>query len=191
MIGEETLMATEHWVDDSSVPSVATSGTIDAYCNLATLMFAKITNLMAEIREKPGSVADRASKSATLWRELQEWRECRPREALPLRRTDTLQKSPFQTILYTHSSSSMIKMTMCLIWYLLLVVVCGNTFYHAGSILLLETGNVCEGKSETDINEVSVFFVWYHCLVLTLKLLYDPVWHAKELGGISTSNASQ
>ncbi|KZL88059.1 alkaline phosphatase family protein [Colletotrichum incanum] len=49
-------------------------------------------------------------------------------------------------------------------------IVCGNTFYHAGSILLLETGLV---KAD-----------------LVGQDTFDALWHARELGGISMSNDS-
>ncbi|KAH6954163.1 hypothetical protein DER45DRAFT_615494 [Fusarium avenaceum] len=48
---------------------------------------------------------------------------------------------------------------------------CGNTFYHAGSILLLQSGLVKVG----DFSEGST------C---------NPHWHARELAGISISNSS-
>ncbi|OAL03229.1 hypothetical protein IQ06DRAFT_334667 [Phaeosphaeriaceae sp. SRC1lsM3a] len=157
MIGEETLMPTDYWVDDSAVHSVAATGTIDAYCNLATLIFAKIANLIAESRQRSAHSADQASTANDLWRELQDWRTFRPKQVLPLLRSAAYQNGPFQTIIYTHSSS-----------------ICGNTFFHAGSILLLQTGDVRKNGTSTE----------------TDNLQYDPVWHAKELGGISTSNAS-
>ncbi|KAH7082008.1 putative Zn(II)2Cys6 transcription factor [Paraphoma chrysanthemicola] len=155
MIGEETLMPTDYWVDDSTVHSVAATGTIDAYCNLATLIFAKIANFIAESRKRSTRSVDQASTTNGLWRELQDWRAYRPKQVLPLLRSEAAQNSPFQTILYTHSSS-----------------ICGNTFYHSGSILLLQTGNVRQDRTCVDTDQ------------------YNPVWHAKELGGISVSNPS-
>jgi hypothetical protein len=102
-------MPTDYWVDDSTVHSVAATGTIDAYCNLATLIFAKIANFTAEKRKRSGRLADQALTTNVLWRELQEWRSYRPKQALPLLRTEAPQKSAFRTILYTHSSSSKAK----------------------------------------------------------------------------------
>ncbi|KAH6683525.1 putative Zn(II)2Cys6 transcription factor [Plectosphaerella plurivora] len=51
--------------------------------------------------------------------------------------------------------------------------VCGNTFYHSACLLLLQTGLVAK-TCPLDAPEVM-----------------EPVWHAKELGGISQSNPSQ
>jgi hypothetical protein len=109
MIGEETLMPTDYWVDDSTVHSVAATGTIDAYCNLATLIFAKIANFVAESRKRSARSADEASMTNILWHELQDWRTYRPKQVLPLIRSEAPQNGPFQTILYTHSSSSKTK----------------------------------------------------------------------------------
>ncbi|KAH7390019.1 hypothetical protein BKA66DRAFT_489547 [Pyrenochaeta sp. MPI-SDFR-AT-0127] len=155
MIGEETLMPTDHWVDDNVVHSVAATGTIDAYCNLTTLIFAKVANFIAENQKRSDNLTNEALTINALWHELQEWRSHRPKEVLPLLRVKVPRKGPFQTILYSHSSS-----------------ICGNTFYHAGSILLLQTGNVWLNEMDVELDR------------------YDPVWHAKELGGISTSSVS-
>jgi hypothetical protein len=99
-------MPPEYWVDDSNLHSVAATGTIDAYCNLATLIFAKIANFIAESRKR--SARYQASTTNVLWRELQDWRNYRPKQVLPLLRSEVSQSSPFQTIIYTHSSSSKI-----------------------------------------------------------------------------------
>jgi hypothetical protein len=71
--------------------------------------------------------------------------------------------------------------------------VCGNTFYHTGSILLLQTGDVRQNGTYAEADKVNCSSPSYvvHYTILTPKLQYDPVWHAKELSGISTSNASQ
>lgn len=185
-------MPTDYWVDDSAVHSVAATGTIDAYCNLATLIFAKIANLIAESRQRSAHSADQASTANDLWRELQDWRTFRPKQVLPLLRSAAYQNGPFQTIIYTHSSSSKAKHCPFNI-VLTVVLVCGNTFFHAGSILLLQTGDVRKNGTSTETDNVSGSATGYndYYVVLTLQLQYDPVWHAKELGGISTSNASQ
>lgn len=99
-------MPTDTWVDDSNVRSIAEHGTIDAYCNLATLIFAKIINLIADTRKGSEGLTSQKSKVNTLWLDLQAWRDCRPRRALPLLRTEPSQRSPFQIILHTHPSSS-------------------------------------------------------------------------------------
>ena len=135
--------------------SIAATGTIDAYCNLATLIFAKIINLIATSQKRQGHLFDGSSKINTLWRELQDWRSHCPRQILSLLRTEAHQGSPFPTVLHTSNSS-----------------VCGNAFYHAGSILLLRTGNVCRDETDAETDT------------------YDPIWHARELCGISTANTS-
>lgn len=71
---------------------------------------------------------------------------------------------------------------------------CGNTFYHSGCMLLLQTGIVAQ---EPDVE--------YQCSdspIVSLKMLqfppfylaysqHDIFWHARELVGISISNPSQ
>jgi hypothetical protein len=152
---EETLIPTDDWVDDSNTQSTAATGTIDAYCNLAILIFARITNLVATSRNRQGHLFNKPSQVNALWRELQAWRNHRPRQVLSLLRTEADQGSPFPTILYASSSS-----------------ICGNTFYHAGSVLLLRTGHVYRNVTEAERDQ------------------HDPIWHARELGGTSIANAS-
>lgn len=135
--------------------SIAATASIDAYCNLAILIFAKIINLIAMSRKQQGHLSDSPSTINALWRELQDWRIHRPRQVLSLIRTEAHQGNPFPTVLYTSNSS-----------------VCGNTFYHAGSILLLRTGDVHQDEMHAETER------------------YDPIWHAKELCGISLANSS-
>jgi hypothetical protein len=97
---------------------------------------------------------NRQSDVQELWSELQDWRHYRPTQVLPLIRTEAHQRSPFLAVVHTGSSS-----------------VCGNTFYHAGAILLLRTKHVCCDEADTGAD------------------VYDPVWHARELCGINTTNA--
>jgi hypothetical protein len=137
------------------VRSTAATGTIDTYCNLATLIFAKIINFIAKSRKQQGHLACRASKVNELWRELQDWRINCPRQVLPLLRTEGHQGSPFPTVLYASSSS-----------------ICGNTFYHTGSIVLLQTGDVYRDETNTETDK------------------YDQIWYAREICGISTTNQS-
>lgn len=112
-------MPTDHWVDDSDINSVVLTGTIDAYCNLVIRIFAKIVNFLAEWNKRPTTSADRSATINALWHELQEWRRYRPKEAHTLLRSEKAQSSPFQTIIYTNSSSS--KSTLNLI---LTVLIC-------------------------------------------------------------------
>ena len=149
VLKEQTLIPTANWVDDDNAQSIAATANIDAYCNLTTLIFAKITNMVAKNYDK------RRSDVQELWSELQDWRHHRPRQVLPLIRTEAHQRSLFPTVVHTGSSSA-----------------CGNTFYHAGAILLLRTKLVCCDEADTGTD------------------VYDPVWHARELCGISATNAS-
>ncbi|CEJ55696.1 hypothetical protein PMG11_01937 [Penicillium brasilianum] len=153
--GKTTLIPTDSWVDDSSIPSVAAKGNVDDYCNLAILTFAQIVNLLADARlyEKDGSPVY-YSAVGKLWDALQEWRRLRPKEVCPLLRESSRGSNPFPTVVLSWSSAN-----------------CGNTFYHAGCILLLQTG--CLGARAN-----------------ALGVERDPIWHARELGGISASNIS-
>ncbi|KAH7064336.1 putative Zn(II)2Cys6 transcription factor [Paraphoma chrysanthemicola] len=155
VLGEETLIPTGDWVDESDARSIAATGTVDAYCNLAILIFAKVTNLVATSEKQPQDSYNRPAKINALWRELQDWRIHCPSQVLSLLRTEVDHEIPFPTVLYASSSS-----------------ICGNTFYHAGSILLLQMGCVHWNEMEAEAHK------------------YNPVWHARELCGISIANAS-
>ncbi|CAN9130795.1 unnamed protein product [Alternaria alternata] len=106
-------------------------------------------------RQTTLSLYQHASDVQELWSELQDWRQYRPTQVLPLIRTEAHQRSPFPIVVHTDSSS-----------------VCGNTFYHAGAILLLQTKHVCCDEAETGAD------------------VHNTIWHARELCGISTTNAS-
>ncbi|KAL4982407.1 hypothetical protein BDW68DRAFT_195359 [Aspergillus falconensis] len=153
--GKRLLIPTDSWVDNSSIPLVAATGTLDDYCNLAILVFAQIVNLLADAqfyhRESDPAYYSSVGK---LWDELQEWWRLRPKEACPLLRESSSGTNPFPTVVFSRSSS-----------------ICGNTFYHAGSILLLQSGCLRRRVDAPDS-------------------VMDPVWHARELGGISVSNIS-
>ncbi|PKS11003.1 hypothetical protein jhhlp_002762 [Lomentospora prolificans] len=154
IINQTTLIPSELWVHDDCASSVAASGDLDDYCNLAIVAFSKVVNLLSENqrsrRSSPVQFAIQVEKS---WNELQAWRRFRPRETLPLCRMEASESSPFPTVIYAQSSS-----------------ICGNTFYHAGSILLLQTGLV---GPTSDPREV-----------------LDPVFHAREIAAISICNNS-
>ncbi|OJJ65637.1 hypothetical protein ASPBRDRAFT_212020 [Aspergillus brasiliensis CBS 101740] len=153
--GKRLLIPTDSWVDNSSIPLVAANGTLDDYCNLAILVFARIVNFLADARLcHRDSDPAYYSSVGKLWDELQEWWRLRPNEVRPLLRETSTGTNPFPTVVFSRSSS-----------------ICGNTFYHAGSILLLQSGCL---RRRVDA-PVSVM---------------DPVWHARELGGISVSNIS-
>ncbi|KZL72219.1 alkaline phosphatase family protein, partial [Colletotrichum tofieldiae] len=158
-IGQMTLIPTECWVEHDSIPSVLDIGDVDDYCNLAILIFAKIVNSLVSNPVSPKSQPRILTER--LWKDLSQWWKFRPREVCPLMRADaTGTNSPFPVTIFSRSSS-----------------ICGNTFYHAGSILLLETGLVKADLMGQD--------------TLTLcRLQFDALWHARELGGISMSNDS-
>lgn len=106
IVGEKTLMPTEFWVDDHLVESVAAKGQLDAYCNLATLIFAKIINFLADYQQRPGAPAGDVETINSLWAEMQAWRDHRLKESLPLFRGGSSKQSPFDTIIFTQPSSS-------------------------------------------------------------------------------------
>ncbi|KAF9889264.1 hypothetical protein FE257_007577 [Aspergillus nanangensis] len=157
--GKTTLIPTDFWLDDTCVKSLAMRGDVDDYCNLAILIFARVVNLLAT----PGLDAESVKPALrasylVLWDELQTWYRLRPEDVCPLLRDDFSQSRVFPNIVYTRSSS-----------------ICGNTFYHTGSILLLQMGLVPnEGSSASRPADDSV----------------DISWHARELSGISISNPS-
>jgi hypothetical protein len=103
-----------------------------------------------------------------------------------------LRMAPFK-LFYTPTPHQVRQNTARLTSCLLLSSVCGNTFYHTGSILLLQTGNVRHDRTCVDADKVDGYSSGYvvHHVMLTPKSQYDPFWHAKELGGISMSNTSQ
>lgn len=106
IVGEKTLMPTEFWVDEDLVERAAARGHLDAYCNLAILIFAKIINLLADYQQRAGASASDAETINSLWAELQAWSNHRLKESLPLFRGGKSKQSPFATIIFTHPSSS-------------------------------------------------------------------------------------
>lgn len=106
IVGEKTLMPTEFWVDDDLVEPVAAKGQLDAYCNLAILIFAKIINFLADYQQRAGTSASDTETINSLWAELQAWRNHRLKESLPLFRGGKSKQSPFATIIFTQPSSS-------------------------------------------------------------------------------------
>lgn len=124
-----------------SIESVMTKGNVDDYCNLAILIFAQIVNLL---HTDKGYRPALATSVSSLWDELQKWYRLRPQEVCPLLRDFSTSSKVLPTIVYTHASSSELFISILVIVNPhtdgLICVVCGNTFYHAGSILLLQTG---------------------------------------------------
>ncbi|KAJ1711921.1 hypothetical protein NYO67_5952 [Aspergillus flavus] len=156
--GKTTLIPTDFWLDDTSIESLATKRDVDDYCNLAIFIFAQIVNMLAA----PGFGTNKAGSTlavsvSRLWGELQKWYRLRPQEVCPLLRDSCIPPSVFPAVIYTSASA-----------------ICGNTFYHTGCMLLLQTGLIPE-------SEISSFPV---------KDAVDLVWHARELCGISMSNSS-
>ncbi|KAJ4157736.1 hypothetical protein NW754_009385 [Fusarium falciforme] len=153
ILNQTTLIPTDSWVEDDSLAVVAARGNTDDYCNFSILIFARIINLLNASGDS--SSAELREKAQASWEELQRWRRWRQQSAKPLMRVDAGNKNPFPTIVFASSAS-----------------ICGNTFYHTGSILLLQSGLV---PATSSVDE---------------KRVRDPVWHARELGGISISNPS-
>lgn len=106
IVGEKTLMPTEFWVDEDLVERAAAKGHLDAYCNLAILIFAKIINFLADYQQRAGASASDAETINSLWAELQAWSNHRLKESLPLFRGGKSKQSPFATIIFTQPSSS-------------------------------------------------------------------------------------
>ncbi|RAK77244.1 uncharacterized protein BO72DRAFT_468545 [Aspergillus fijiensis CBS 313.89] len=138
-----TLIPAHFWMNDMSLESLAAKGKVDDYCNIANLIFAKIVNCLTRC---VGHSKIDLGESAALWDEMQRWYRLRPPDVHPLLRQEPCPGTIFPTVLHARTSA-----------------ICGNTYYHAGSILLLQTGAVP----------------------------VDAIWHARELMGISTCNSSQ
>lgn len=163
-LDQTTLIPTSSWVQNDSVEQVAAAGDLDDYCNLTTLMFARIVNILNESRSDSDSHARSTAfgfKVRKSWAELQLWRRCRLQEATPILDSEASRSNPFPTIVYTQSSSSK-SWTYCAgfageVW--LTAAVCGNTFYHAACILLLQTGIVTLTSSLDPPEVVSPFIV--------------------------------
>lgn len=145
--------------------SLAATGQLDAYCNLAILIFAKIINFLADCQEPGRSSITEVEAVNSLWTELQAWRDHRLKEALPLFRSGKSKRQPFETIIFTHSSSSKsVHKSYQTEQSLTKLPVCGNTFYHTGSILLLRTGQVRPGVAEKTSDRVCVFTQHLSCI---------------------------
>ncbi|RSM13560.1 hypothetical protein CDV31_005730 [Fusarium ambrosium] len=153
ILNQTTLIPTDSWVEEDSLAVVTARGNTDDYCNFAILIFARIINLL-NASNGPSSTEMRQKAQAS-WKELQRWRRWRQQSVKPLMRVDAENKGPFPMIVFALSAS-----------------ICGNTFYHAGSILLLQSGLISATSSNDE------------------ERVRDPVWHARELGGISISNPS-
>ncbi|RMJ14716.1 hypothetical protein CDV36_005614 [Fusarium kuroshium] len=153
ILNQTTLIPTDSWVEEDSLAVVTARGNTDDYCNFAILIFARIINLINASDDS--SSTELRQKAQASWKELQQWRRWRQQSVNPLTRVDAENKGPFPMIVFALSAS-----------------ICGNTFYHAGSILLLQSGLVSATSSNDE------------------ERVHDPVWHARELGGISISNPS-
>lgn len=103
-----TLIPTDFWLDDTSCKSVRTAGSIDDYCNLAILIFARIVNLLALRNNRENEYYNPASTTQllTLWDELLEWHRHRPPEVYPLLRDPRSSGKVFPTIILSRASSS-------------------------------------------------------------------------------------
>ncbi|KAE8397310.1 hypothetical protein BDV37DRAFT_292201 [Aspergillus pseudonomiae] len=112
------LIPTDFWMDNMSIVPAAADGDIDNYCNLAIIVFAKIK-----------SSGNLRRSMAAPWNELQEWYRLRPKQVYPLLRSECTPSNTLSNIVFTQSSSARY-----------FTDVCGNTFYHASSILLLQEG---------------------------------------------------
>ncbi|PYH77471.1 hypothetical protein BO82DRAFT_319710 [Aspergillus uvarum CBS 121591] len=146
-----TLIPAHFWMNDISLESLGAKGKVDDYCNMANLIFAKIINLLASSFDRNN--VELGGSVAALWDEMQGWYRLRPPDVYPLLRQDPSLGSVFPKILHARTSA-----------------ICGNTYYHTGSILLLQTGAVQTTPSTQN------------------AVRANALWHARELMGISTWN---
>jgi hypothetical protein len=133
------LIPTNFWLDDMSISSVASKGDVDDYCNLANLIFAELANLLnADSSQEDRHTGTFAASISLLWEKLQQWRRLRLRDVRPLLRNSSALSGVYPEVLYSLSSSS--RFFIPVRYTLTVLPVCGNTFYHAGSLLILQTG---------------------------------------------------
>ncbi|KAJ9491396.1 hypothetical protein VN97_g1851 [Penicillium thymicola] len=158
--GKATLIPTESWVDNMCIDYVLANGDLDDYCNLANLIFAKIVNILSTSQQsrKEMRTAGLQVSICTLWDEMQKWYQLRPSEVCPLLR-DFAPTKVFPEALYIRSAPN-----------------CGNTFYHSGCMLLLQTGLVTQGPENPHTS--------------SQEEIGNIIWHARELVGTSISNPS-
>ncbi|KAI9148267.1 Cytochrome P450 monooxygenase cypX [Paramyrothecium foliicola] len=133
-LGETTLLPTTCWVNHNSIEEVVMGGSIDDYCNLSILLFAEIVNCINSRDSSLRGPLNSREALRSLWDRLQDWRRNRPAKARPILRPERPITDAYPQVLFSNHSS-----------------VCGNTYYHAGSILLLET-NVIERSSDAEEN---------------------------------------
>jgi hypothetical protein len=128
-------------------------------------MFARIVNLLNGTRESETNTDPllHSDKVRDSWAGLQLWRRCRLQEAHPILDTEASGSNPFPTIVYTRSSSSLLSRAITSDPTLTYLTVCGNTFYHAACILLLQTGLITE-ISALDPPEVVSLWLLSHVL---------------------------
>ncbi|EEU45707.1 uncharacterized protein NECHADRAFT_80852 [Fusarium vanettenii 77-13-4] len=156
ILNQTTLIPTDSWVEADSLAEVAARGNTDDYCNFSILVFARIINLLNAGGDS--SSAEWRDKAQASWEELQQWRRWHQQSAKPLMRVDAGNKNPFPTIVFALSAS-----------------ICGNTFYHTGSILLLQSGLVPATSSVDEKRAVSYEL--------------DPVEWEWRVGGLTISSA--
>lgn len=94
-----------------------------------------------------------------LWESLQEWYVWRPEKAHPLVRSDREGSNPFPRLVYSQSSPSKLNSCIQLDNTDVAVAVCGATFYHAGSILLLQSGLLRPTEPASEKVHVSHFHI--------------------------------
>ncbi|CZR66681.1 uncharacterized protein PAC_16582 [Phialocephala subalpina] len=115
----KTFLPPDVWFGDT--PDWNFTPLQDSYSNRAIRIFARIVDLLSEVRDSsqdPGRVR-------TFWSTLQTWNLERPEALKPIVEVDLPGNAPISTIIFSNASA-----------------VCGNVFFHAGCILLLETGYV-------------------------------------------------
>ncbi|EON66284.1 hypothetical protein W97_05677 [Coniosporium apollinis CBS 100218] len=151
LLEKRTLIPTNCWVSDESLERAAAIDCPDDYCNLSILLFARVVNCLSR-DDSESTTSESRREAQQLWARFQEWWKFRPKRVRALYRTGPTNSNPFPTIVFTYTSS-----------------ICGNTFYHAGSLLLLEKLCIDPGSDSSDE-------------------MIDPIWHAMELCGISVSN---
>ncbi|KAJ5348396.1 uncharacterized protein N7506_001649 [Penicillium brevicompactum] len=152
--GKATLIPTESWVDNMSIDYVLANGDLDEYCNLAILIFAKIVNALSNFHVSQAS-AFKATASA-LWHELQTWKSLSRNGVHKI-------SAQYGLTSLDHENSANIPD-------------CGNTFFHSGCMLLLQTGILVRGVEDG----------YQHSHGDT----HNIFWHARELVGSSMSNPS-
>jgi hypothetical protein len=110
LLRKSTLIPTNIWVNDESLERAAALDSSDDYCNLSTLIFARVVNcLSGDVH--PDSGAEPVHECQELWFRLQQWWTLRPKRIRHLYHSKPTALNPFPLIIFSQTSSSKLSST--------------------------------------------------------------------------------